>query len=68
MPRTRKVPRNEKVNDMQLIQIQQEPAIVTRTVREMFEELAHREAESTRIARERILARGGRSDCGQQTS
>lgn len=58
MPRTRKVPRRRKVNDMQLVQIGQEPAIVTRTVREMFEELAQREAEFTRIAREQILAHG----------
>lgn len=67
MPRTRKVARKRKVNDMQLIQIGQEPEIVTRTVREMFEELAQREAEFTRIARERILARGS-ADHRQQTS
>ena len=42
---------------MQLIQIGDKPEIATRTVREMFAELAQREADFIRTARERVSCR-----------
>jgi hypothetical protein len=53
-----------KEKDMELIQIGQQPSTPTLTVKQMFRQLADREAEFTHNTRERILVSSQTSRLG----